>query len=71
MVSAIDVSATSRVVATLPMQYIPVGLLSGEYYDAEGKPTAALQEFQDCVKQGLAAVQHEADKRELYPDCSR
>lgn len=67
----IDSPAFLRFVATLPMQYIPVGLLSGEYYDAEGKPTAALQEFQECVKQGLAAMQHEADKRELYPDCSR
>ena len=52
------------------MQYVEAGVLVGRFYDAAGRPTAALTAYQHCVAQGLAETAADSAKEALFPSCS-
>ncbi|CAM9765486.1 unnamed protein product [Ascophyllum nodosum] len=51
-------------------KYKQRGILAGRFYDAKGRSTEALADFERCVEEGKRAKALEAAEKLLYPNCN-
>ena len=50
--------------------YTYVGKLVGNFYNSEGKPTAALVQYEQSLQKALAEKKAEEDQRLIFPPCN-
>lgn len=50
--------------------YIYVGKLVGNFYDSDGRPTAALAEYEQILQKALAEKQADQDLKLVFPPCN-
>ena len=51
-------------------EYTLVGKVIGNFYDKDGKETAALKDFQEKLKKGLEAKEKDSQDKMRFPECN-